>query len=259
MGNITRLNTVFSNNKLPALIDRDVSAIEAEILKHKNLQGFWDFSDKSTMMISGTSITRVSDKSSKGRNLTASLAKAPTLDNFVLGNMPSAFFDGSTHFETSENVFQANWKNMTLVVFAVKHTTTIPQNTILISPKTTPHIGVYAQNHALAANSSSVQMIVNNLIGKPLSIISSSDFTLEKSTIRTPTSAKQTTHSNRDSVDSPLYIGKWADSGSSSSATNWHGYIGHIMIFDTDLELDPIFMNTLFEYARRKYGTPSWE
>lgn len=259
MGNITRLNTVFSNNKLPALIDRDVSAIEAEILKHKNLQGFWDFSDKSTMMMSGTSITRVSDKSTKGRNLTTSLATAPTLDNFVLGNMPSAFFDGSKHFETSENVFQASWKNMTIVVFAMKYKATTPGNTILVSTKTYPKIGVYAQNSGIVSNGGVSPLVINNLIGKPLNIINTSDFTLEKTTIRTPNAVSQTVHANRDCVDSPLYVGKWADSGNPSVAINWNGYIGHVMIFDTDLELDPIFMNTLFEYARRKYGTPSWE
>lgn len=258
MGNITRLNTVFSNNKLPALIDRDVSAIEAEILKHKNLQGFWDFSDKSTMMMSGTSITRVSDKSTKGRNLTTSLATAPTLDNFVLGNMPSAFFDGSKHFETTENVFQANWKNMTIVAFAMKHKATRPANTILVSPKTSPNIGIYTNNVSLSS-SGVISLNLGTLVGKPLNIINTSDFALEKTVIRTPNEVNQAVHANRDCVDSPLYVGKWADSGNPNTAISWNGYIGHVMIFDTDLELDPIFMNTLFEYARRKYGTPSWE
>lgn len=258
MGNITRLNTVFSNSKLPALIDRDVAAIEAEILKHKNLQGFWDFSDKSTMLMSGTSITRVSDKSTKARNLTAALATAPKIDNFALGNMPSAFFDGSSHFETEDNLFQASWKNMTIVVFAMKHKTTTPSNTILVSPKTSPHIGVYTNNTGLSS-SGVIGLSLGNLIGKPLNIINVSDFSLEKTTLRTPNAVNQTTHANRDCVDSPLYVGKWADSGNPNTAINWNGYIGHVMIFDADLELDPIFTNTLFEYARRKYGTPSWE
>lgn len=259
MGQIIRLNTVFSNRNLPAIVDRDVSALEATILKHPNLQGFWDFGDKSTLTLSSNKITKILDKSANANPLIAISDVAPTLDNLTLKGISSGYFAGSQYLVSENTAYKSTWAEMTMVVFALKpEATSSPAATILASRKTTSSYALYMDNGSVSLNAGRAKFLVDTVVGKPLNIIASTVFETNESILRTPENLATGVRANLKAEDDYLYLGRWYDGADESHAAPWKGYIGHIMMFDKNLEKDPIFMDLLFEYARRKYATPLW-
>ena len=260
MGQVIVLNTSFTNPNLPALIDRDVTALEAEILKHPNLMGFWDFSDvtKITKNSDGV-ITKVADKSAKNRALTASAENGPTYDALTVGNMPTAYFNGSKFLTSETTIFKSDWNNMSIVVFALKPEATNPANTMLTSYKGSTSYSLYTANNAISLNAGRARLVKEPIVGMPLNIIASTDFNTDTSWLRTPYMTNSATKADLKATEDYLYVGRWSDGGDETSAGRWNGYIGHVMVFNQNLEMDPIFMDLLLEYGRRKYGTPLWE
>lgn len=260
MGHITRLNTVFANKNLPAIVDRDITAIESTILKYPNLQGFWDFGDTKSLTLSGNRITRVADKSKNNNPIIAVENTAPTSDALTLKGVQSGYFDGNKFMSSENIVFRSTWAETTMVVFAQKPIKTeSPANTILTSRKKISSYAVYTDNSSIACNAGRARVVKNNIVGKPLNIIASTVFATNESHLRTPNDYSTSVVPNLTADNDHLYIGRWSDGADEAISRKWHGYVGHVMVFDKNLEKDPIFMDLLFEYARRKYGTPSWE
>lgn len=257
MGQIIRLNTVFTNKKLPVFLDRDVSMLEAELKAHPNLQAFWDFSDVGALKLTGDKIVQVADKSVFGRHLTADVGVAPTFNQYVLGGVPSAFFDGATAMQSIDNVLNARWSKLTYVIFLTK-TETTTTNTIAIVGNTNAYVSVYISNSDIAANSGAVR-IKQPVIGTPLDIITSYDFKSARSAIITPEGKATEQGTKRTLTDNKLYLGKWSDGANPDRGQNFKGYVGHVMVFNDYIADDPLMIDLLQEYARRKYGTPIWE
>ena len=155
MGQLVRLNTVFGNKKLPVIIDRDISALESEILSLPNLRGFWDMSDTASRTVSGGKITKILDKSA-AKHLVATQSSAPIVDDSVLGGLSSAYFDGSVGMASEGNVFNAAWDKVTFVVFAVKSEITNPINTVLVAGKTNTTVTIYTNNSNIGINSANL-------------------------------------------------------------------------------------------------------
>ncbi|MCL7711497.1 hypothetical protein LQU74_02945 [Actinobacillus pleuropneumoniae] len=261
MGHIIRLNTVFSNKNLPAIVDRDTESLESIILNHPNLQGFWDFSDLRTLTLVGSSITKVTDKSKNKISLVAPADTAPELDSLTLKNMASGYFNGNKFMTSEDIVFKNNWKENTIVIFAQKPIVTQnPEITILVSRKKTSSYVVYVDNRSIALNAGRARIIGDNVItGKPLNIIASTVFETNESHLRTPNAYNANARPALTAADDHVFVGRWWDDYDAKTASNWNGYIGHVMIFDKNLEKEPIFMDLLLEYSRRKYGTPLWD
>ena len=261
MGQIVRLNTVFGNKNLPVIIDRDISALEAEILALPGLRGFWDMSDAAARTVSGGKITKIIDKSSAGNHLIAESLTAPVVDDSVLGGISSAYFDGAAGMFSEGDFFNADWDKVTFVIFAVKSEVTNPANTILVAGKTNALVTVYTNNANIGINSANLFLNMSgSLVGKPLSMIASSNLTENRSVIRTEDAvAQQSNLTPRKLKTEPIYIGRWSDAADPEKAGGWKGYIGHVMVFNGFIEDSPYTTDLLLEYARRKYNTPSWE
>lgn len=257
MGQIIRLNTVFTNKKLPVFLDRDVSMLEAELKAHPNLQAFWDFSDVASLKLTGDKIVQVTDKSAFGRHLVADAGVAPTLNQYVLGGVPSAFFDGTAAMQSVDSVLNARWSKLTYVIFLTK-TETTTTNTIAMVGNTNAYVSVYLSNAEIAANSGALRL-KQPVIGTPLDIITSYDFKTARSTIITPEGKATEQGAKRTLTDNKLYLGKWSDGANPDRGQNFKGYVGHVMVFNDYLGDDPLMIDLLQEYARRKYGTPMWE
>ncbi len=60
-------------------------------------------------------------------------------------------------------------------------------------------------------------------------------------------------------TNNKLYLGKWSDGVNPDHGQNFKGYIGHIMVFNDYIPNDSLMIDLLQEYARCKYGMPSWE
>lgn len=183
MGQIIRLNTVFTNKKLPVFLDRDVSMLEAELKAHPNLQAFWDFSDVASLKLTGDKIVQVTDKSVFGRHLVADAGVAPTFNQYVLGGVPSAFFNGTAAMQSVDNVLNTRWSKLTYVIFLTK-TEATTTNTIAMVGNTNAYVSVYLSNAEIAANSGALRL-KQPVIGTPLDIITSYDFKIARSTIIT--------------------------------------------------------------------------
>lgn len=261
MGQIVRLNTVFGNKNLPVIIDRDISAIEAEIRALPGLRAFWDMSDSSVRTVSNGKITKILDKSKTGNHLIAEAATAPVLDNSILGGASSAYFDGSAGMVSEGNLAERAWDKLTFVIFAMKSEVTTPINTVLIVGKTNATVSVYSNNNNIGINSANLFLTTGGgLIGKPLSIIASTLFSENRSAIRME--ERHVSSANlapRTLKAEPIYVGKWSDGADPNNAINWKGYIGHVMVFEDFLEENQYASDLLLEYSRRKYNTPAWE
>lgn len=261
MGQIIRLNTNFGNRKLPVIFDRDVSALEAEILALPGLRGFWDMTDGASRTVSGGKITKILDKSASGNHLIAESTTAPIVDESILGGVSSAYFDGAAGMYSVGDVFNAAWKNITVVVFALKSEITNPGNTILVAGKTNATVAVYASNTSIGINSANLFLNSDgSLPGKPISIVESTNLAEHRSAIRSDeTIIQRAALTPRSLRTEPIYIGKWSDGADPEKAGGWKGYIGHVMVFEGYLEDNPHISDLLLEYARRKYNTPNWE
>lgn len=260
MGQLVRLNTVFGNKKLPVIIDRDISALEAEIRALPGLRAFWDMSDPAVRNVSVGRIVKITDKSALGNHLTATPEQAPLLDNSILGGVSSAYFDGSKGMVSDADAFKASMNNMTIVVFAMKSEATTPASSILIAGQTNAYVTVYTSNAHIAINSANLNLAKGNLIGKPLSLIASTDFSANRSTIRDDKGFNSGANlTPRKLKDEPALVGKWPASANPDNASGWKGYVGHVMVFDGYIADNQYTSNLLLEYARRKYNTPAWE
>lgn len=260
MGHIIRLNTVFSNKNLPSIVDRDVSAIEATILAHPNLQGFWDFGDKSTLTITSNKITKVADKSRNNNPLIATSDVSPSLDNLTLKGVSSAYFAGGQYLVSEQPVYKSVWKELSMAVFALKpNAKTTPAQLMLASRKTVSSYGLYFDDNNIALNAGRARIKTqNSLAGQPLNVIASTVYDTNASYLRTPYQYNFGVRENLRAEDDYLYIGRWWDGADEATVGRWQGYVGHVIMFDKNLENDPIFMDLLLEYGRRKYGTPLW-
>lgn len=261
MGQLVRLNTVFANQDLPVIIDRNIAVIEAEIRALPSLRAFWDFGDSSVRTMSGDKITRIADKSAVGNHLTAEIALAPTLDGSILGGASSAYFDVNHGMTSSFSAFETATGKLTFVAFAMKSEATNPANTVLLCGKSNATVSVYTNNNNIAINSANLFLTSSEtIVGKPLSIVASTDFTTHKSTIQDDyRKTSGTDLTARKLKSEPIYIGKWTDGADTSRASGWKGYIGHVMVFDGYLEDNQYVVDLLLEYARRKYNTAAWE
>ncbi|KGQ48628.1 hypothetical protein JL12_08705 [Gallibacterium anatis 10672-6] len=257
MGQIIRLNTVFTNKKLPTFLDRDVSMLEAELRAHPNLQAFWDFSDLDALKLSGEKIVQVTDKSTFARHLQTDAGVAPSINRTLLGGIPSAHFDGASAMESVDNVLNARWNKLTYVAFLIK-TEVTTTNTIAMVGNTNAYVSLYISNSDIAANSGALRL-KQPVIGTPLDIITSYDFKEAKSGIITPEGSSFEQGAKRTLTDNKLYVGKWSDGANPDHGQNFKGYIGHLMVFNDYIANDPLMTDILQEYSRRKYGTPMWE
>lgn len=261
MGQLVRLNTVFGNKRLPVIIDRDISALESEILSLPNLRGFWDMSDTASRTVSGGKITKILDKSAAANHLVADHSSAPVVDGSVLGGLSSAYFDGSVGMVSEGNVFNAAWDKVTFVVFAVKSEITNPINTVLVAGKTNATVTLYTNNSNIGINSANLFLNGGvNLPGKPISVIASTNLTENRSAIRSEESVVQQSNlAPRTLKTEPIYIGRWPENADQEKAIGWKGYIGHVMVFNGYIEDSHYISDLLLEYARRKYNTSAWE
>ena len=261
MGQLIKLNTVFANTGLPVIIDRNIQAVEAEIRALPELRAFWDMGDPSAITVSDGRIVRVADKSASGNHLVADAATAPVLDHSVLGGASSAYFDGTASMVSEHDALKADWKKLTIVVFALKTEVTDPDNNILAVGKTNAYVSVYVGNLKISVNSANLALNPQGgVVGRPLSVVASTDFIGNRSTIRTENEHKTGSGlAQRRLRDEPLYIGKWSDGADEKKAGSWKGYIGHVMVFEDYVEDKQYISDLLLEYARRKYNTPAWE
>ena len=248
MGQIVRLNESFSGTGLQKLVSYDTSKIRDELLKVTTLRGFYDFTDTSSMTMSGTSISQINDLS--GNNLhfkQVAAANNPTYAPSAFNGVGGVSFSGNKYL-LADSLFSAS-KVRTVIVFVRARGA---GNRIIIGKPSSATENLYVANGSVKIISGDVTIVTDVHEYSDVHIIGAYDgvngdgYLSVNQLSQTVTGTLNKAAVSADSV----YVGRWSDSKSDSF---YVGDIGHVMVFDEDISKNIALLNLIKEYAFRKY------
>jgi len=244
MGQFTRLPFTSLNTGLQTLALYDTAPIKDQILALASLRAFFDFTDASTMTLTGTAVDQVNDQSGNGLHLTASTTDRPTWTPGALGWAGATLFSGNRM--TNDTLFSGNPQGT--VVIGFRGVALDGTSRMIVADASDSNANLYAVSTQIRVFAADVTRNVTNMNNRNVQPIWAWDTDDDTTSIYVDGgSAPGTT--TRIPPDGKGAVGGWTDA---LTDNRFEGYLTHVIILDQDVSADAAALALLQEYGRRK-------
>lgn len=248
MGFIIRLNTTFTNARLPLFEDFDAASLEAQILSMPTLRAFWDPSSSAHRTVSSGKVTQLTDRSGHGHHFVqATLGSAPALAAGVLNGKDGIQFTEAEEM-TATGVFGSNVQTVVALLYPTGVT---GASAIFLSDKNSNRKNFYVGNATkLRALSGGAELDVPSLSARLVNYMVGFNITGNVSRLYGAGGSVTGTVGSQLTTAGDAYLGRWSVD---QSGNKYSGYIGQVLVFDEDIGVNSALRSLLNEYALRKY------
>lgn len=247
MGQFTRLPYTSLNTGLQTLALYDTAPIKDQILALASLRAFFDFTDASTMTLTGTAVDQINDQSANGLHLSASTTDRPTWTPGALGWAGATLFSGNRM--TNDTLFSGAAQGT--VVAGFRGVALDGTSRMIVADASDTNANFYAITTAARAFAADLNVTgMANLNGRNAQLIVGYDDAPDPMDLAMYIDGQTATDTTTRAVPSGKgAVGGWTDA---LTGNRFEGYLTHVIILDQDASADAAVLALLQEYGRRK-------
>jgi len=247
MGQFTRLPYTSLNTGLQTLALYDTAPIKEQILALASLRAFFDFTDSSTMTLTGTSVDQINDQSGNGLHLTASTTDRPTWTPGALGWAGATLF--SDNRMTNDTLFSGAAQGT--VVMGFRGIALDGTSRMIVADASDNNVNFYMTSTEARAFAADVFVTgLTNLNDRNAQMIVGYDDASDPMDLTMYIDGQTATDTTtRNPPDGKGAVGGWTDA---LTGNRFEGYLTHLIILDQDVSADAAALALLQEYGRRK-------